>query len=54
MDVETLERSYENASFWWIRLIQDYREADLIYRKKNAEMVEIDSTYEKGLLEEMK
>jgi len=26
----------------------------LIYRKKNAEMVEINSTYGKGFLEEMK
>ena len=35
-------------------LIQDRREAELICQKKNAEMVEIDSSCEKGLLEEMK
>ena len=29
-------------------------EAELICRKKNAEMVEIDSIYGKGLLEEIK
>jgi len=37
-----------------IWLIQDCRKAKLICRRKNAEMVEIDSTSEKGLLEEMK
>ena len=37
-----------------ILLIQDCREAEMIYWKKNAEMVEIDSSGGKGLLEEMK
>jgi len=39
---------------WWIQLIEDCCEAELICRKKNAEMVEIDSTQGKGLLEELK
>ena len=37
-----------------IQLIQDCHEAELICQKKNAKMVEIDSTCGKGLLEEMK
>ena len=38
----------------FIQLIQNFQEAKLIRRKKNAEMVEINSTYRKELLEEMK